>query len=81
MAAALEASSRTPSGGTVYLLESMPKVGGNSAKASSGMNGCYTSFQSEQGIADTPDVFKEDTQRMAKGLAYTALVRKAAEQH
>lgn len=77
MAAALEASSKIGSEGTVYILESMPKVGGNSAKASSGMNGCYTEIQAAHEITDSLGVFKEDTLRMAKGLANPALVSAA----
>ena len=36
VSAALEASSRVPTGGCVLVLEALARVGGNSAKASSG---------------------------------------------
>lgn len=78
MAAALEASSRTR--GSVYVLESMSKVGGNSAKASSGMNGCYTPYQESQNVADSLELFKGDTQKMARDMADPALIEKLVDE-
>lgn len=74
MAAALEASSNHS--GDIYLLESTSKIGGNSAKASSGMNGCCTSIQEEQGVMDSTDMFRDDTLRTGKDMADPSLIDK-----
>lgn len=53
-------------GANVHLLDRAPKPGGNSIKASSGINGAETKFQKAQGIgSDT--LFYEDTVRSAGG--------------
>lgn len=43
------------------ILEKMPVAGGNTSKASSGMNASETKFQKEQGISDRNDLFYEET--------------------
>uniref|UniRef100_A0A914HGJ1 fumarate reductase (NADH) n=1 Tax=Globodera rostochiensis TaxID=31243 RepID=A0A914HGJ1_GLORO len=58
MAATLEALS---AGAHVILIDKEPMLGGNSAKASSGINGCGTKVQKILGIADSPEKFYSDT--------------------
>lgn len=45
----------------VLLLEKMPFMGGNSTKATSGINGALTKTQIEKKIPDSPELFEEDT--------------------
>ena len=73
LSCALEASAM---GAQVTLLEKMPKIGGNSAKASSGINGCMTDVQTLKNVADSYDAFEKDTLRTANALADPALVSK-----
>lgn len=54
MSAALEAKAK---GLNPVILEKMPLAGGNTMKASSGMNASETKFQKEQGINDSNDKF------------------------
>ncbi|MBG9791634.1 fumarate reductase [Paenibacillus dendritiformis] len=58
MSAALEAKA---AGMNPVILEKMPVAGGNTSKASSGMNASETKFQKEQGISDSNDLFYEET--------------------
>ncbi|EHQ63626.1 fumarate reductase flavoprotein subunit [Paenibacillus dendritiformis C454] len=58
MSAALEAKA---AGMNPVILEKMPVAGGNTSKASSGMNASETKFQKEQGISDRNDLFYEET--------------------
>ncbi|MDR0270577.1 flavocytochrome c [Paenibacillus sp.] len=58
MSAALEAKEK---GLNPVILEKMPVAGGNTTKASSGMNASQTKFQKEQGIQDSNDLFYEET--------------------
>ncbi|MCM3340696.1 flavocytochrome c [Paenibacillus sp. MER TA 81-3] len=58
MTAALEAKA---AGMNPVILEKMPVAGGNTSKASSGMNASGTKFQKEQGISDNNDLFYEET--------------------
>lgn len=58
MTAALEAKA---AGMNPVILEKMPVAGGNTSKASSGMNASETKFQKEQGITDKNDLFYEET--------------------
>jgi len=52
-------------GGRVVLLEKMSFCGGNSTKATSGMNAAPTRMQGAQGIADTAEIFFRDTANSA----------------
>ncbi|KAI9148944.1 Fumarate reductase 2 [Paramyrothecium foliicola] len=52
-------------GAAVHMLERNPKAGGNSIKASSGINGAGTAFQQRSGILDSIDHFYTDTVRSA----------------
>ncbi|MDU5142193.1 MAG: flavocytochrome c [Paenibacillus dendritiformis] len=58
MSAALEAKA---AGMNPVILEKMPVAGGNTSKASSGMNASETKFQKGQGISDRNDLFYEET--------------------
>jgi succinate dehydrogenase/fumarate reductase flavoprotein subunit len=50
-------------GGEVLLLDKSAFCGGNSTKATSGINGGPTRSQKAKGITDTAEIFKEDTMR------------------
>jgi thiamine biosynthesis lipoprotein ApbE len=73
MAAAIEAAEARAH---VILLEKESKLGGNSAKATSGINGWGTDSQAELGIADEERLFERDTFRSGKsGHCNPSLVR------
>jgi flavocytochrome c len=48
-------------GGRVVLVEKMAFCGGNSSKATSGINGAQTRTQRAKGIADSPETFEQDS--------------------
>jgi flavocytochrome c len=48
-------------GARVLLLDKSPYCGGNSTKATSGLNACVTKTQIANGIADSVDSFEKDT--------------------
>lgn len=52
-------------GAPVHLLDRAPKPGGNSIKASSGINGAGTPAQAAAGVSDTPELFVADTTKSA----------------
>ena len=58
MTAAIKA---TQAGKDVILLEKMSYAGGNTTKATGGMNAAETHYQEEQGIEDSVEQFVEDT--------------------
>ncbi|GAQ80621.1 hypothetical protein KFL_000580150 [Klebsormidium nitens] len=60
--------------GRVTIIEKCAKLGGNSAKASSGINGAETAPQNALGIPDSTALFKEDTLRSGKGRCAAELV-------
>ena len=60
MSAAIEAADARA---RVILLEKEPTTGGNSAKATSGINGWGTDTQAEHGVADEERLFERDTFR------------------
>ena len=64
MSAAIEAADARA---RVILLEKEPKTGGNSAKATSGINGWGTDTQAECGEADEERLFERDTFRSGLG--------------
>ena len=67
-------------GAKVLVLEKMQMVGGNSLKASGGMNCAGTKFQEAQGITDSGvEAFIEDTMNGGHQLNDPALVRTMAE--
>jgi flavocytochrome c len=62
-------------GANVLLLDKQPFMGGNSTKATSGINGAGTQTQQEQGIPDSAKTFFEDTKRSARDLARDDLIQ------
>lgn len=56
------------SGGSVVLLERNAFMGGNSTKATSGMNGAGTRTQKAMGVPDSKEIFEQDTIRGATGI-------------
>lgn len=58
MSAAIQAKD---DGKNPVIFEKMPVAGGNTLKASSGMNASETKFQKEKGIEDNNDAFYEET--------------------
>ncbi|EPY29097.1 NADH-dependent fumarate reductase [Angomonas deanei] len=62
--AAIEAAR---AGAKVILLEKEPRLGGNSAKATSGINAWGTKAQAEQGVEDSAKYFERDTFLSGKG--------------
>ncbi|MCJ8010322.1 flavocytochrome c [Paenibacillus sp. KQZ6P-2] len=64
MSAALQAKEK---GMNPVIFEKMPIAGGNTLKASSGMNASETKFQKEQGIEDSNDLFYEETLKGGHG--------------
>lgn len=58
MTAAIEADAM---GKDVILLEKMPMVGGNSLRATAGLNGVLTEAQARKGIEDSYECFYQDT--------------------
>merc|ERR1719215_732840 len=53
-------------GGNVLLLDKNAFLGGNSTKATSGMNGAGTSTQMKLGVPDNSQIFYEDTAKSAR---------------
>lgn len=70
----------TQEGAKVLVLEKMPMVGGNSLKASGGMNAAGTKFQEAAGITDSGvEEFIEDTMEGGHQMNDRALVTTMAE--
>ena len=63
----------------VLLLEKMPYAGGNTTKATGGMNAAETHYQKEQGIEDTVQQFIDDTMEGGHQLNNLDLVTVMAE--
>ncbi|KAI8928818.1 FAD binding domain-containing protein [Entophlyctis helioformis] len=62
-------------GGNVLLLDKNPFLGGNSTKATSGINGAGTTTQAALGIPDTAQIFYEDSARSARAEIVPALTK------
>ncbi|KAA1476810.1 Flavocytochrome c [Dentipellis sp. KUC8613] len=62
-------------GANVLLLDKQGFMGGNSTKATSGINGAGTQAQQELGIHDSAKIFFEDTKKSARELARDDLIR------
>ncbi len=60
LAAAIEAYD---AGANVLILEKMPIAGGNTTRATGGMNASQTKFQQTEGITDDNAIFYEDTMK------------------
>ncbi|CAB4254656.1 similar to Saccharomyces cerevisiae YEL047C Soluble fumarate reductase, required with isoenzyme Osm1p for anaerobic growth [Maudiozyma barnettii] len=58
----------------VVILDKAANMGGNSIKASSGINGANTITQSKLNIADSPSLFLEDTVKSARGRGVHSLM-------
>jgi len=63
LAAAIQASE---AGAHVVIIEKMPTIGGNTIKASVGMNAAETRFQKLKGIEDSKELFYEETLKGGK---------------
>ncbi|KAF8973192.1 fumarate reductase [Flammula alnicola] len=61
-------------GANVLLLDKQGFMGGNSTKATSGINGAGTDAQRDLGIPDTAKIFFEDTKKSARELARDDLI-------
>lgn len=72
LSAAIEAHD---AGAHVILVEKMPFVGGNTARATGGINAAGTTFQKEAGIEDTVDVHYADTMKGGQELNDPELVK------
>ncbi|KAM6502184.1 fumarate reductase [Amanita muscaria] len=62
-------------GANVVLLDKQSFMGGNSTKATSGINGAGTMSQQLLGIPDNAKIFFDDTKRSARDLARDDLIR------
>eukprot|EP00004_Rigifila_ramosa_P016135 TRINITY_DN37_c0_g1_i2.p1 TRINITY_DN37_c0_g1~~TRINITY_DN37_c0_g1_i2.p1 ORF type:complete len:651 (-),score=171.07 TRINITY_DN37_c0_g1_i2:31-1908(-) len=62
-------------GGRVVLIDKNAFLGGNSTKATSGINGALTKTQRLKGIPDSPEIFEEDTILSAGDRVQPDLVR------
>ncbi|PWN27814.1 putative OSM1-fumarate reductase [Jaminaea rosea] len=62
-------------GGNVLVIDKNAFFGGNSTKATSGINGAGTAYQSEQGIPDSAKIFFDDTKKSAGDLARDDLIK------
>ena len=63
LAAAIQASD---TGAHVVIIEKMPTIGGNTIKASVGMNAAETRFQKLKGIEDSKELFYDETLKGGK---------------
>lgn len=77
LTAAIEAAE---AGAEVIVLEKMPIIGGNTNKATGGMNASETSVQEELGIKDSNEVFFQDTLDGGRGLNDEELLSKMVEE-
>lgn len=62
-------------GGNVLVLDKQAFFGGNSTKATSGINGALTRTQTELGIGDSVKAFYEDTLKSARDKARPELIK------
>lgn len=67
------------SGKSVIIIEKSDILGGNTSRASSGMNACETHYEAEQGVEDSVELFIEDTMKSGKEINDPDLVRTLAE--
>ena len=73
MSAAIEAAQKGAT--NVVILEKMPFTGGNTVRATGGLNASETQYQKRDGIEDSNDLFYEDTMKGGKNLNDPELVR------
>lgn len=67
-------------GGRVVVIDKSPFCGGNSTKATSGINAAGSRAQRKLGIPDTPEIFEADTTASAAEGARPALIRALTHQ-
>lgn len=72
MSAAIEAKE---AGKSVVILEKMPIIGGNTNRATGGINAAETKIQEQQGIKDSKQTFYDDTMKGGKNLNDPELLR------
>ena len=77
LTAAIQASE---SGASVLIVEKMPVPGGNTLKASVGMNAAETRYQTLKGISDSKSLFYEETLKGGHGKNNTVLLHEFVEQ-
>ncbi|QKJ86233.1 Fumarate reductase flavoprotein subunit [Paramixta manurensis] len=76
LAAAIQACDE---GAHVVIIEKMPTIGGNTIKASVGMNAAETRFQKLKGIEDSKELFYEETLKGGKFKNNPILLREFVE--
>ncbi|MEE8728427.1 MAG: flavocytochrome c [Rahnella inusitata] len=76
LAAAIQAHDE---GAHVVIIEKMPTIGGNTIKASVGMNAAETRFQKIKGIEDSKELFYEETLKGGKFKNNPELLREFVE--
>ncbi|WP_028243683.1 flavocytochrome c [Pseudobutyrivibrio ruminis] len=76
MTAAIKAAE---AGKKVVLIEKNTILGGNTARASSGMNAAETHYEKEQGVEDSVQSFVDDTMKSGKNINDPELVQVLAE--
>lgn len=72
LAAAIQAHDE---GAHVVVIEKMPVIGGNTMKASIGMNAAETRYQQQKGIEDSKELFYQETLKGGKNKNNPALLR------
>ncbi|MEG0170264.1 MAG: flavocytochrome c [Anaerorhabdus sp.] len=77
MTAAITAANE---GKSVIIIEKAPIVGGNTSRATGGMNAAATKYQDEAGIEDSVELFVEDTMKGGYDKNNKELVQTLAEQ-
>jgi len=78
MTAAVEAVQKGAT--NLVVLEKMPITGGNTVRATGGLNAAETPYQKSEGIEDSIELFVEDTMKGGKNLNDPKLVQVMAEQ-
>lgn len=76
MSAAIEVNA---AGHSVVILEQLPIVGGNTNRATGGLNAAETKIQEENNIQDTKEIFYQDTMKGGKDLNDPELLRTMVE--
>ena len=76
LAAAIQAYDE---GASVLIVEKMPTIGGNTIKASAGMNAAETRFQRVKGIEDSKELFYQETLKGGKNKNDPQLLRRFVE--
>ncbi|OLY83961.1 Fumarate reductase 2 [Smittium mucronatum] len=78
MSAAIEAYNSNPSA-QIVLVDKEQRLGGNSAKASSGINGVGTETQKKLQVADSIPMFFDDVVKSGKGFTSPTLAQKLVD--